>query len=99
MKHALIAIPLALTACNEPVRLGPLPPPPERLVCQEMPQRPDLKPLEAFKLPDGTLAYRKADVDLRDGYIARYVVGTQEAYFDCRRTVEWHDTYWQEVER
>lgn len=98
MKHALIAIPLALTACNEPVRLGPLPPPPDKLVCEEMPERPDLKPLEAFKLPDGTLAYRKADVDARDGHIARYIIALNGAYFDCRRTVDWNRTYWETAE-
>lgn len=98
MKYAPILALLALTACGPKVDLGPLPPPPERLVCQELPQKPDLRPLEAFALPDGTLAYRKADVDLRDGYIARYIVGTQEAYFDCRRTVEWNRIYWETAE-
>ena len=94
-KLVLLA-PFALAACGEPVRVGPLPPPPERLVCQEMPAKPDLAPLEPFALPDGTLAYRKADVDARDGHIARYIVAMRGAYFDCRNAVDWNRDYWSE---
>lgn len=97
-KKWLILCMLGATACGPKAELGPLPPPAERLTCKELPQKPDLKPLEAFALPDGTLAYRKADVDTRDGAIARYIVAMHGAYFDCRRTVEWHKDYYEAVE-
>lgn len=98
-KLALLApITFSLWACPGDIKLGPLPPPPERLVCQEMPEKPDLRPLEAFSLPDGTLAYRKADVDARDGKIARYIVAMRGAYFDCRNAVDWNRDYWREAE-
>lgn len=87
----------ALAACGPKVELGPLPPPDDRLTCAPLPVKPDLTPLEAIKLPDGTLVYRKADVDGRDGAIARYIVALNGAYFDCRRAVDWNRDYWQGV--
>jgi hypothetical protein len=76
---------LALAGCSqrEAINVGAPPPPPDYLVCEELPPKPDLKPLEAFTLPDGRTAYLKADVDARDGHIARYVVAVRGAWFSC----------------
>lgn len=74
---------LALTACGPDIKVNPPAPPREWMVCEELPAKPDLKPLEAINLPDGRVVYLKADVDARDGQIARYVVAVNGAWFSC----------------
>jgi hypothetical protein len=85
MKPALfLALPFALTACGpKPITVNVPPPPASYMVCEELPARPDLKPLEAFALPDGRMAYLKAETDARDAQIARYVVESRAIWFEC----------------
>ena len=86
----------ALTACGEPIQVG-LPPPPDAwLSCQELPAKPDLSPLDAITLPDGRQVYLKADVDARDGHIARYIVQVRQSWFDCSNNLEKVRGYYEE---
>jgi hypothetical protein len=39
-------------------------------------------------MPNGVLAYPKAETDARDGYIARYIVALRAAYGDCTSQLE-----------
>lgn len=94
MKNLLLLPIIALSACTT-IKPGPLPPPPEKLVCKELPEKPDLKPLEAIKMPDGVVYYRKADVDDRDAPIAQYIVILRGVAFDCRSQLQWNATYWE----
>lgn len=74
----------ALTACGgEKIEVGLPPPPTDWMVCQELPAKPDLKPLERIVLPDGREVYLAAETNARDAQIARYVVGVREAWFSC----------------
>jgi hypothetical protein len=80
----LYALPLCLTACGpKPITVNAPSPPASYMVCEELPARPDLKPLEAIALPDGRMAYLKAETDARDAKIARYVVESRAIWFEC----------------
>ena len=93
----LAFVPLcAVMACRQPIEVGRRAPPPERLVCKQLPDTPDLSPLESVSMPDGVVYYRKADVDARDGSIARYIVELRGAHFDCRSQLQWNQDYWRE---
>ena len=83
-----------LAACNPAVEVGRPPPPPERLVCEGLPDVPDVKPLQAFALPSGVQVYYKADVDARDAQIAPYVIAVRGAWFSCSSQLEWNRDYW-----
>ena len=84
MRALLIATPFLLTACGgEKIEVNLPPPPAEWLSCQELPSRPDLKPLERIVLPDGREVYLKADVDTRDAAIARWIVQARGSWFSC----------------
>lgn len=75
---------LALVACcPEPIRVGAPPPPQEWLVCEPMPDRPNLASLVPVPLSDGRVVYIKRDTDARDAEIARYILRSREAYFSC----------------
>jgi hypothetical protein len=82
-----------LAACEIPIDLGRLPPPPEKMVCRALPDTPTISPLQAIPV-DGVLVYKKADVDARDGVIAGWIVNVTGAWFDCSNTVGWHKDYW-----
>ena len=86
----------AVMACTQPIELGRPAPPPERLVCKELPVTPDLSPLESVSMTDGVVYYRKADVDDRDGSIARYIVELRGAHFDCRSQLQWNADYYSD---
>lgn len=81
--RALIFASLFLTACHEPIKVGLPPPPAEWMQCEALPVAPDLKPLERITLPDGRSVYLMPDVNARDSQIARYIVQTRGAWFDC----------------
>jgi hypothetical protein len=68
------------------------------MVCEELPARPDLKPLEAIALPDGRMAYLKAETDARDAAIARYVVQARGAWFSCANAVHKIRDYYRNAE-
>lgn len=73
-----------LTACGgEKIEVGLPPPPADWMVCEELPVKPDLKPLERIVLPDGREVYLKADVDTRDASIARWIVQARGSWFSC----------------
>jgi hypothetical protein len=95
MKH-LILLPLffTLTACPEPIKLNPPPPPAERLICDELPAKPDVLPLQAFAAENGAQVYFKADVDARDQKIAGYIVQVRGSYFSCYSNLGWVKDYY-----
>ena len=76
---------LSLTACNQPqpIKLNPPPPPASWLVCEPMPDRPQLAPPVPVPLSDGRVVYLKPETDARDAEIARYILRSREAYFSC----------------
>ena len=77
-----------LSACQQPIRPGPLPVPERYLTCADAPENPAVEPLEAFALPSGILAYPKAETDARDSLIARYVVALRAAHASCAGRLE-----------
>ena len=79
---------LALTACKQPIEVGLPPPPAEWMVCDALPAKPDLKPLERITLPDGRVVYLASETNARDAEIARYVVGVRGAWFSCSNQLE-----------
>ena len=83
-----------LGACSQPLALNRPPPPPERLVCAALPAAPDISPLVAFTASNGALVYSKADVDVRDAGIARYIVAVRGAWFSCSSSLEWVRDYY-----
>ena len=97
--RSLIFATLFLTACHsERIELNPPPPPASLMVCEELPQRPDLRPLEAITLAAGRKVYLKADVDARDGPIARYVVAVEGAWFSCSNALQSVRDYYEAAE-
>ena len=83
---------LSLGACST-IDVGAPPPPAERLVCEPLPDAPDLTPLEAISGIGGVMVYRKADVDARDALIAPYVVNLRGAWFSCSSQIQWNRDY------
>lgn len=90
---ALILSMLCLTACD-PIKIGPPPPPAEKLVCKGEPSKPDISPLQAFQAENGALVYSKADVDARDAKIAVWIVSYRGSWFSCSSNLEWNKNYW-----
>lgn len=99
MRNLMAAMPLmaSLAACQT-IDVGKDPPPAEWMVCEPLPDAPDLSPLEAFQTADGAMVYRKADVDSRDAQIASYIVGVRGAWFSCSNRIAQHRDYWGGVE-
>lgn len=79
---------LALIACKQPIEVGLPPPPAEWMVCDALPAKPDLKPLNRIALPDGRSVYLASETNARDAEIARYVVGVRGAWFSCSNHLE-----------
>lgn len=93
---------LLLTACSnkaEKIALNTPPPPDSYMVCEEMPEIPDLRPLQAFELQDGKVVYLKQEVDSRDYKIARYIVETREAWFSCSTQLQSIKDYYEEAKK
>ena len=90
---ALLPLFFTLTACPQPIKLNPPPPPAERLVCEELPAKPDVSPLVAFRAENGALVYSKADVDARDVKIAGYIVSLRGSWFSCSSQLAWNRDY------
>ena len=75
---------LALASCGgETITVNTPPPPNEYLVCAELPDPPDISPLTPIVASNGTKVYLKAEVDTRDGEIARWLIAVRGAWFDC----------------
>lgn len=83
MRYLILASPIFLASCGEPVEVGLPPPPREWLSCKEMPVAPVLEPLERITLPDGRVVYLARETNARDAEIARYIVDLRGAWFDC----------------
>jgi hypothetical protein len=82
--RALIIATLFLASCGgETIRPNLPPPPRDYMVCAKLPERPDLKPLEAITLDDGRVVYLKAETDARDAQVARYLVAVRDSWFSC----------------
>lgn len=94
MRYSSVALcALALAGCGERIEVGRPAPPPERLVCEALPAKPDLAPLVAYTASNGALVYSKADVDARDAQIAKYVVLVRRAWFSCSSQLAWVRDY------
>ena len=96
--HKLAAATLlmaSLAGCKT-IEVGKDPPPAERLICEGMPEAPNVTPLEAYRLPDGTQFYYKKDVDERDANIAPFIVNLRGAWFSCSNQLAWNRDYWSE---
>lgn len=75
---------LILTACGgETITVNTPPPPAEYLICDTLPEPPDISPLTPIVASNGTKVYLKAEVDTRDGEIARWLIAVRGAWFDC----------------
>lgn len=85
---------LSLAACKPEINTGITRPSDDRFICQPLPEKPDIKPLQAFQSDNGALVYSKSDVDQRDANIANFIVSLRGAWFDCSNQVQWHDDYW-----
>lgn len=83
-----------LAICQPAIDLGTPPPPNERMVCEALPQAPQIGALQAFEAANGALVYLKADVDARDAKIAPYVVQLRGAWFSCSSQLEWIRDYY-----
>jgi hypothetical protein len=90
---------LVLAACtSEPIKVGTPPPPASYLVCDALPVKPDLTPLQAITLADGRVVYLKSAVDERDGSIARYIVEVRGAWFSCSNQLARVRDYYEAAE-
>lgn len=94
MKHLTILPLFFILAACETIKVGPPPPPAQRLVCEELPAKPDISPLVAFAAENGALVYYKADVDARDAKIAPYIVELRGAWFSCSSQLGWNRDYY-----
>ena len=88
----------SLSACQKPIKVNPPPPPADYLVCQILPERPDLEPLEAIETDNGAKVYPKPQTDARDAVIARYVISLREAFFSCANQLNRVSDYYAEQE-
>ena len=95
MRLLLTLIPLTLfsSAC-QPIKVNRPPPPADKLVCAELPAKPDLSALEAFTTADGVKVYPKAATDARDAKISEYIVALRGAHFSCKSQLGWNRNYW-----
>jgi hypothetical protein len=84
-----------LASCAETIEVSPPPPPQDYLTCQKLPKPPEIAPLSAFRAPNGVLVYSKADVDVRDASIARYIVDVRGAWFDCSNQLQRVSDYYE----
>lgn len=99
-KAAFLYMTLTLTACNQPqpIKLNPPPPPQSWLVCEPAPVKPEVTPLAPVPLSDGTVVYLKRDTDARDAEIARYILRSRQAWFDCHNQLGKVREYFAEQE-
>jgi hypothetical protein len=89
----------ALASCGgETIKVGTPPPPASYMVCDELPAKPELAPLEAITLPDGRQVYLKRVTDERDAQIARYIVGMRGAWFSCHNQLAKVRDYYEAAE-
>jgi hypothetical protein len=79
---------MALAACTPPIKVAAPPPPREWMVCEALPERPDLAPLVPFQLSDGRRVYLVDEVNARDSSIARYIVAVRGAWFSCANNLQ-----------
>ena len=90
---------LALAACGgETINVGTPPPPASYLVCDALPEAPDLDPLQAITLADGAKVYAKPQVDTRDSAIARWIVELRGAWFSCHNQLAKVRDYYEAAE-
>lgn len=99
MKRLTVLASIALASCGgDTITVNPPPPPASFMVCETLPAAPNLAPLEAVTLADGRVVYLKADVDARDGSIARYIVNVRGAWFSCHNQLTAVRDYYDAVE-
>ena len=90
---------LALAACGgEKIEVGTPPPPASYLVCDALPEPPDISPLTPIVASNGTKVYLKAEVDARDGDIARWIVSVRNAWFSCSNQLARVRDYYEAAE-
>lgn len=90
---------LILTACGgETITVNTPPPPNEYLVCAELPDPPDISPLTPIVASNGTKVYLKAEVDTRDGEIARWLIAVRGAWFSCANNLAKVRDYYEAAE-
>ncbi len=99
MLRILALTPLMIcSACGPQIDVGTPPPPDSYLTCEALPPAPSVSRLQAIPMPDGMLAYPKADVDARDAEIARFIVSIRGAWFDCSNQLERVSDYYDATE-
>lgn len=97
MKTALITCSsLLLASCAPNINTGRPLPPPERFICDALPERPDLPALQPFVTDKGVRVYSKAEVDARDANIAQYIIDVRGAWFSCSQGLKWLDRYYND---
>lgn len=96
LKHTPLLALIALAGCQKPINVGPPPPPAEKLVCKDMPEKPELDALEAVTTDSGAVVYSKAQTDARDAVIASYIVELRGSFFDCKSQLGWVKKYYDE---
>lgn len=93
---------LLATACmacgGEKIEVGTPPPPASYLICDTLPDVPDISPLTPITASNGTRVYLKAEVDARDSLIARWIVDVRGAWFSCSNQIAKVRDYYEAAE-
>ena len=88
-----------LTACGgETITVNAPPPPASYLICDTLPEPPDISPLTPIVASNGTKVYLKAEVDTRDGEIARWLIAVRGAWFSCANQLAKVRDYYEAAE-
>ena len=96
--NKLYLLPLIALAGCKTIDVGFPPPPQDSFICAELPNKPDLEPLDVITLNDGRKVYSKPQVDARDAEIAYYIVGVRGAFFSCKSALQFQADYWDGLE-
>lgn len=94
--HLTLCSSLLLVSCGPNINTGRLLPPPERFICDALPERPDLPALQPFVTDKGVKVYKKAQVDARDAIIAQYIIDVRGAWFLCSQRLRWLERYYND---
>lgn len=89
----------SLTACGgETITVNAPPPPASYLICDTLPEPPDISPLTPIVASNGTKVYLADEVNARDSKIARWIVDVRGAWFSCKNNLQRVSDYYESQE-